>query len=103
MGLFYCTVLTNDRCALTCSYDRYVWVLEGDTGKVLKGWPVKLPSEVRATVLVTKLIPGENGASDVVSTNDRANLVPRTLARSKGVRSLGTRLMAERNNSWTCA
>ena len=81
MGLFYCIVLTNDGCALTCSYDRYVWVLEGDTGKVLKGWPVKLPSEVRATVLVTKLIPGENGASDIVSTNDRANLVPRALAR----------------------
>ena len=45
----------------------FVWVLEGDTGKVLPGWPVKLPSEVRASVLVTKLIPGENTASDIVS------------------------------------
>ena len=45
----------------------FVWVLEGDTGKVLQGWPVKLPSEVRASVLVTKLIPGENTASDIVS------------------------------------
>ena len=45
----------------------FVWVLEGDTGKVLQGWPVKLPSEVRASVLLTKLIPGENTASDIVS------------------------------------
>ena len=45
----------------------FVWVLEGDTGKVLEGWPVKLPSEVRASVLLTKLIPGENTASDIVS------------------------------------
>ncbi len=47
---------------------RYVWVLEGDTGKVLEGWPVKLPSEVRATVLVTKLVPGESSAADIVSS-----------------------------------
>jgi len=52
--------------AVFATFDGYVWVLEGDTGKVLKGWPVKLPSEVRATVLVTKLIPGENGASDII-------------------------------------
>ena len=45
----------------------FVWVLEGDTRKVLHGWPVKLPSEVRASVLVTKLIPAENTASDIVS------------------------------------
>ena len=45
----------------------FVWVLEGDTGTVLQGWPVKLPSEVRASVLLTKLIPGENTASDIVS------------------------------------
>lgn len=50
------------------SCTRYVWVLEGDTGKVLEGWPVKLPSEVLATVLVTKLVPGESSASDIVST-----------------------------------
>ena len=45
-----------------------MWVLEGDTGKVLEGWPVKLPSEVLATVLVTKLVPGESSAADIVST-----------------------------------
>lgn len=44
-----------------------MWVLEGDTGKVLQGWPVKLPSKVLATVLVTKLVPGESSASDIVS------------------------------------
>lgn len=52
--------------AVIATFDGYVWVLEGDTGKVLQGWPVKLPSEVRATVLITKLIPGENSASDIV-------------------------------------
>ena len=52
-------------CMLTYSY---VWVLEGDTGKVLKGWPVKLPSEVQATVLLTKLVPGESSAADIVSS-----------------------------------
>lgn len=44
-----------------------MWVLEGDTGKVLQGWPIKLPSETRATVLITKLSPGEDSASDIVS------------------------------------
>ena len=47
--------------------NRFVWVLEGDTGKVLHGWPVKLPGEVRASVLLTKLIPGESTAPDIVS------------------------------------
>ena len=47
--------------------NRYLWVLEGDTGKVLDGWPVKLPSQVRATVLLTKLVPGESSAADIVS------------------------------------
>ena len=47
--------------------NRYLWVLEGDSGKVLDGWPVKLPSEVRATVLVTKIVPGESSAADMVS------------------------------------
>lgn len=54
---------------------RYVWVLEGDTGKVLEGWPVKLPSEVRATVLVTKLVPGESNAVDIVSSFSRPGKV----------------------------
>ena len=45
-----------------------MWVLEGDTGKVLEGWPVKLPSEVLAPVLVTKLVPGESSSADIVST-----------------------------------
>ena len=44
-----------------------MWVLEGDTGKVLEGWPVKLPSEVLAAALVTKLVPGESFAADIVS------------------------------------
>ncbi|XP_078349801.1 uncharacterized protein LOC144634653 [Oculina patagonica] len=52
--------------AVLATFDGYVWVLEGDTGKVLEGWPVKLPSEVRATVLVTKLVPGESSAADIV-------------------------------------
>ena len=45
-----------------------MWVLEGDTGKVLEGWPVKLPSQVLAAVLVTKLVPGESKSADIVST-----------------------------------
>ncbi|XP_020608143.1 protein DEFECTIVE IN EXINE FORMATION 1-like isoform X1 [Orbicella faveolata] len=52
--------------AVVATFDGYVWVLEGDTGKVLEGWPVKLPREVLATVLVTKLVPGESSASDIV-------------------------------------
>ncbi|CAH3161509.1 unnamed protein product [Porites evermanni] len=51
---------------VVATFDGFVWVLEGDTGKVLQGWPVKLPSEVRASVLLTKLIPGENTASDII-------------------------------------
>lgn len=51
---------------VVATFDGFVWVLEGDTGKVLHGWPVKLPSEVRASVLLTKLIPGENTASDII-------------------------------------
>lgn len=43
-----------------------MWVLEGDTGKVLQGWPIKLPSETRATVLITKLSPGEDSTSDII-------------------------------------
>ena len=57
----------SDEYVITCY--SYVWVLEGDTGKVLQGWPVKLPSETRATVLVTKLAPGENSALDIVSVD----------------------------------
>ena len=50
-----------------------MWVLEGDTGKVLEGWPVKLPSQVLAAVLVTKLVPGERNAADIVSTKHTKN------------------------------
>ena len=50
-----------------------MWVLEGDTGKVLEGWPVKLPSQVLAAVMVTKLIPGESNAADIVSTKHTKN------------------------------
>ncbi|XP_027044163.1 protein DEFECTIVE IN EXINE FORMATION 1-like [Pocillopora damicornis] len=52
--------------AVVATFDGYLWVLEGDSGKVLDGWPVKLPSEVRATVLVTKIVPGESSAADMV-------------------------------------
>ncbi|CAH3044399.1 unnamed protein product [Pocillopora meandrina] len=52
--------------AVVATFDRYLWVLEGDSGKVLDGWPVKLPSEVRATVLVTKIVPGESCVADIV-------------------------------------
>lgn len=52
--------------AAFATFDGYVWVLEGDTGKVLQGWPIKLPSETRATVLITKLSPGEDSASDII-------------------------------------
>lgn len=52
--------------AVIATFDGYVWVLEGDTGKVLQGWPVKVPSETRATVLVTKLFPGGNSALDII-------------------------------------
>ena len=55
------------------SCTRYVWVLEGDTGKVLEGWPVKLPSEVLAAALVTKLVPGESSAADIVSIKHTKN------------------------------
>ena len=50
-----------------------MWVLEGDTGKVLEGWPVKLPSEVLAAALVTKLVPGESSAADIVSIKHTKN------------------------------
>ena len=56
--------------------NRYLWVLEGDSGKVLDGWPVKLPSEVRATVLVTKIVPGESSAADMVSNLLIAKILP---------------------------
>ena len=49
---------------VTC---RYVWVLEGDTGKVLQDWPVKLSNEVQAAPLVIKLVPGEGKPLDIVS------------------------------------
>ncbi|XP_022800221.1 protein DEFECTIVE IN EXINE FORMATION 1-like isoform X1 [Stylophora pistillata] len=52
--------------AVVATFDGYLWVLEGDTGKVLDGWPVKLPTEVRATVLLTKLVPGESTAADII-------------------------------------
>ncbi|XP_032219619.2 protein DEFECTIVE IN EXINE FORMATION 1 [Nematostella vectensis] len=48
------------------TYDGYIWALSGDQGKVVPGWPVKMPDELRAAVLITKLHPGESSGLDIV-------------------------------------
>lgn len=44
-----------------------MWVFEGDIGKVLEGWFVKLLSEVLVVVLVIKFVFGESSVVDIVS------------------------------------
>ncbi|KAK3749508.1 hypothetical protein QZH41_013477, partial [Actinostola sp. cb2023] len=59
------------------THDGYLWVLNGDNGKVLSGWPIKLPGEIRATVLVTKLRPGDGSGLDLLSHSAvAADLLP---------------------------
>ncbi|EDO46784.1 predicted protein [Nematostella vectensis] len=48
------------------TYDGYIWALSGDQGKVVPGWPVKMPDDLRAAVLITKLLPGESSGLDIV-------------------------------------
>ncbi len=45
-----------------------MWVLHGDTGKVLDGWPVDLGGRFLANPLITRLRPRDQ-TLDVVSTH----------------------------------
>ena len=45
-----------------------MWVLHGDTGKVLDGWPIDLGGRFLATPLITRLRPRDQ-TLDVVSSH----------------------------------
>ncbi|XP_033626702.1 protein DEFECTIVE IN EXINE FORMATION 1-like isoform X2 [Asterias rubens] len=47
--------------------DGHVWVLHGDTGKVLDGWPIDLGGRFLATPLITRLRPRDQTLDVIVS------------------------------------
>ena len=49
-------------------------MLDASTGKLHAGWPVRLPGEVRAPVLLTHIQPEEAGSPDIVRATFCSNL-----------------------------